>query len=123
MIEYRALTTANLVIYDRPLAKTLATILPLGGYAEPAASIDQSQDRPLERCLSFAQDGWSVVCGEGAGVQHELLDVALIEAIRKEIDFAGHSMRIDYAAWARELADQIQRDDLGPDGPPFASSG
>ena len=51
------------------------------------------------------QDGWSVVCGEGAGVQHELLDVALIEAIRKEIDFAGHSMRIDYAAWARELAD------------------
>ena len=63
------------------------------------------------------QDGWSVVCGEGAGVQHELLDVALIEAIRKEIDFAGHSMRIDYAAWTRELADQIQSDDRRPSGP------
>ena len=45
VIEYRALTTANLVIYDRPLAKTLATILPLGGYAEPAASIDHSGRR------------------------------------------------------------------------------
>jgi hypothetical protein len=44
-------------------------------------------------------------------VQHELLDVALIEAIRKEVDFAGHSMRVDYAAWTRELADQIQSDE------------
>ena len=63
------------------------------------------------------QDGWSVVCGEGAGVQHELLDVALIEAVRNQVDFAGHSMRIDHAGWIRELAIQIHSDDHRPSGP------
>ena len=54
-------------------------------------------------------DRWSVVCGKGDRVQHELLDVALIEAIRKEADFAGHSMRREYASWTRGLADRLQR--------------
>lgn len=57
------------------------------------------------------EDGWSVVCGDRDGVQHELLDVALIEAIRTDIDFAGHSSRVDYAAWTRELADQLESED------------
>ena len=57
------------------------------------------------------QDSWNVVCGEGESVQHELLDVALIEAIRKEVDFAGHSIRREYAAWTRGLADRLQRSD------------
>jgi hypothetical protein len=65
----------------------------------------------LRLVVTRQRDGWSVVCAEGDGVQHELLDVALIEAIRKEADFGGHSMRIDYAAWTRELADQLQSDD------------
>lgn len=56
-------------------------------------------------------DSWSVVCGKGDSVQHELLDVALIEAIRKESDFAGHSMRREYASWIRVLADRLQRSD------------
>ena len=71
----------------------------------------------LRLIVTRQQDGWSVVCGEGAGVQHELLDVVLIEAIRNQIDFAGHSMRIDHAGWIRELADQIHSDDHRPSGP------
>jgi hypothetical protein len=50
-------------------------------------------------------------------VQHELLDVALIEAIRMDVDFAGHSSRVDYASWTRKLADQLQSEDRG-DGLP-----
>jgi hypothetical protein len=61
--------------------------------------------------VSRLRHGWGVVCGEGDGLQHELLDVALIEAIRADGDFAGHSMRIDYGAWTRELADRLQRED------------
>jgi hypothetical protein len=63
------------------------------------------------------ENGWNVVCGDGHRVQHELLDVALIEAIRMDIDFAGHSVRVDYAAWTRELANQIQSDDRGRGSP------
>jgi hypothetical protein len=35
-LEHQALTTANVVIYDRALTPTVARFLPLGGYAEPA---------------------------------------------------------------------------------------
>jgi hypothetical protein len=55
-------------------------------------------------------NGWTVECGERAHVQHELLDVALIEALRKDADVVGQSMRIDYAQWTRVLADRIQRE-------------
>jgi hypothetical protein len=61
-LECRALTTANVVIYDRALASIVAEILPIGGYAEPASSIGGAEPYPaLERCLQFARDGWSVV--------------------------------------------------------------
>ncbi|HMD63971.1 MAG TPA: hypothetical protein VKF83_08375 [Stellaceae bacterium] len=59
-LEYRALTTANVVIYDRILAPTVARLLPFGGYAEPAASRDKMGDAAWERALRFARDGWSV---------------------------------------------------------------
>ena len=59
-LEYRALTTANVVIYDRALSTTVARFLPLGGYAEPAASKDGVSDPALRRCLRFAREGWSV---------------------------------------------------------------
>jgi hypothetical protein len=55
-LEYRALTTANVVIYDRSLERAVAKSLPLGGYAEPAAPGDAA----WERALRFARDGWSV---------------------------------------------------------------
>ncbi|HYU52326.1 MAG TPA: hypothetical protein VEK37_05250 [Gemmatimonadaceae bacterium] len=65
--------------------------------------------------VSRKKDGWTVVCGERGSAQHDLLDVALIDAIRKDADVVGHSMRIDYATWARALADQLQRSAGNPD--------
>jgi hypothetical protein len=50
-----ALTKANVIIYDRAVVDLVATILPLGGYAEPASSDG------MRRCIQFARDGWSVV--------------------------------------------------------------
>jgi hypothetical protein len=55
-LEYQALTTANVVIYDRTLEPTVASYLPLGAYAEPATP----GDKLTERCLGFAREGWSV---------------------------------------------------------------
>jgi hypothetical protein len=60
-LEHQALTTANVVLYDRALASTVARVLPLGGYAEPAPLSDTGPDRASQRCLHFVRDGWSVV--------------------------------------------------------------
>jgi hypothetical protein len=59
-LEYQVLTTANVVIYDRALASTVAKFRPMGGYAEPAAPSNLASDLALERCARFARDGWSV---------------------------------------------------------------
>jgi hypothetical protein len=59
-LEYRALGNANVIIYDRALAPTVARFLPLGGYAEPAASRDGQSGAESERCVRFVRDGWSV---------------------------------------------------------------
>ena len=55
-LEHRALTTANVVIYDRSLEKAVARALPLGSYAEPAIPGHAG----WERVIRFARDGWSV---------------------------------------------------------------
>jgi hypothetical protein len=59
-LEYRALGNANVVIYDRALAPTVARFLPLGGYAEPVASSDSQSGGGSERSVRFVRDGWSV---------------------------------------------------------------
>jgi hypothetical protein len=59
-LEHRALRDANVVIYDRALAPTVARLLPLGGYAEPAASGNGHSGARSERCVRFIRDGWSV---------------------------------------------------------------
>lgn len=53
--QFRALTAANVVIYDRALVTRIAEILPLGGYAELAGA------HALDRGFGLALDGWSVV--------------------------------------------------------------
>jgi hypothetical protein len=53
----RALDGANIVIYDRLLADTVALALPLGTYAEPAPA---RSDAAAARAVHFARDGWSV---------------------------------------------------------------
>ncbi len=59
-LEYQALTSANVVIYDRALASTVGRFLPLGGYAEPATPSRPRCDGVWERCLRLAREGWSV---------------------------------------------------------------
>jgi hypothetical protein len=53
--QFRALTAANVVIYDRALVTRIAEILPLGGYAELAGP------NALDRSFGLALDGWSVI--------------------------------------------------------------
>ena len=55
-LEYGVLTAADLVIYDRALASTMAKFLHLCGYAEPA----EPGDAVFERCVRLVTDGWSV---------------------------------------------------------------
>ena len=54
-VEHRAVTSANVIIYDRALTDIVAGVLPLGGYAEPSIGDGAA------RCLQFVRDGWSVV--------------------------------------------------------------
>jgi hypothetical protein len=60
-LAHKAISAANVVIYDRALYATVAANLPLGGYAEPASSRDGLPSKTFERCIQFARDGWSVV--------------------------------------------------------------
>ena len=67
---------------------------------------------PDGRRLIVNRDGdlWTVVCGDSDEARSELLDIALIEAIRIQSDVASHSMKIDYASWTRALADRLERE-------------
>jgi hypothetical protein len=56
----RVLDRVNVVIYDRALADSVAASLPLGSYAEPAASSDETANPAAARAVRFAFDGWSV---------------------------------------------------------------
>ena len=53
-----ALTSADVVLYDRALAPLVAELLPLGGYAEPLPFMGAT---PTRRSLDLAAQGWSVV--------------------------------------------------------------
>jgi hypothetical protein len=59
-LGHHAITSANVVIYDRALYPIVARNLPPGSYAEPT-SPDGLVDKTLDRCIQFARDGWSVV--------------------------------------------------------------
>jgi hypothetical protein len=61
------------------------------------------------------QDGWTVACNDNEFAPRDRLDVALIEAILLDDDFALHTLRFDYAAWSAELAEQIQHGQRPPD--------
>ena len=69
---------------------------------------------PDGRRLHVRREGetWVAQCGAGDEARNELLDVALIEAIHRDHDVAGHALGVDYGVWAREHADSIDRDYL-----------
>ena len=61
-LDRDALTSANVVIYDRPLAPLVARFLPTGAYAEPLSLDAQAAGSAISpRALQFAAEGWSVV--------------------------------------------------------------
>jgi hypothetical protein len=49
-----------------------------------------------------------VSCGEDEA-QNELLDVAMIEAIREDVAVYAHSPMVEYGPWIRAQADRIER--------------
>jgi len=54
-------------------------------------------------------DAWIVQCG-GDESRNWVLDVALIEAIRTDSDLMTHVRQIEYAAWVRAQAAQIEEE-------------
>ena len=66
------LTSANVVLYERALAPLVASVLPLGSYAEP---LQVGGDTALSpRTVTFAGEGWSVaqLVGNGAAIKTRL---------------------------------------------------
>jgi hypothetical protein len=61
-------------------------------------------------CVRREKGTWIAKCGDADEVQDELLDFALIEAIREDATVVGHSPQPAYGAWVRARADQIERD-------------
>jgi hypothetical protein len=66
---------------------------------------------PDGRRLNVSRESgmWTVVC-EGAEARSELLDVALIEAIRTDSERDSDPGTVDYATWIRTLADRLERE-------------
>jgi hypothetical protein len=49
---------------------------------------------------------WLVSSNEAQPVRHRILDLALIAAIRPDVD--AHSLDVDYGEWTRLIADSIE---------------
>jgi siroheme synthase len=61
-LDRGALTSADVVIYDRALAPLVARFLPIGAYAEALSLEAQAAGSTISpRALQFAAEGWSVV--------------------------------------------------------------
>jgi hypothetical protein len=59
-LDRSALSSADIVIYDRPLAALVAQVLPIGRYAEPLFHNGGAQPAVSPRGLRFATEGWRV---------------------------------------------------------------
>ena len=88
-LDRAALSSADIVIYDRRLGALVAQVLPIGRYAEPLFHTDEAQPAVSPRVLRFAAEGWRVV--------------QLLEARR------GSNQRLFNAM---EALTQLQADDL-----------
>jgi hypothetical protein len=60
-LDRSALSSADIVIFDRPLAALVAQVLPISGYAEPLSRNSGVQPAISPRALRFAGEGWRVV--------------------------------------------------------------
>jgi siroheme synthase len=59
-LDRSALSSADIVIYDRPLATLVAQVLPIGRYAEPLFHNREAEPAVSLRALRFAAEGWRV---------------------------------------------------------------
>ena len=59
-LDRSALSSADIVIYDPPLATLVAQVLPIGRYAEPLFHNGEEQPAVSPRAMRFAAEGWRV---------------------------------------------------------------
>jgi len=104
-LAHRAISTANVVIYDRALYAIVAANLPLGGYAEPASLRDESFDTPIDRCLQFARDGWSVVWL----VDHRLPRIGRIGRLADRLIDGGYPAHLSVTVFANGHGDILEK--------------
>ena len=118
-LEYEALTTANVVVYDRTLEPVVAAFLPLGAYAEPA----MPSHKVIERCLSFTREGWSVTrlvdreggrTGNIRQLSQRILEVRVPDPSAASIFINNHGHYENLEAELGELGDLVDRPRFGP---------
>ena len=102
---HSALTTANVIIFDRALAHVAAALLPLGGYAEPAGGDG------MDRSIQFARDGWSVVRLVAAGSPGSRLAERARAAVAR-LRASGAPAALNVTRFAATDSDQLSRVDL-----------
>jgi hypothetical protein len=59
-LDRGALSSADIVIYERPLAALVAQVLPIGRYAEQLLPNGEARPAVSPRGLRFAAEGWRV---------------------------------------------------------------
>jgi hypothetical protein len=144
-LDRSALSSADIVIYDRPLAALVAQVLPIGRYAEPLLVNGGPQLVVSPRALRFATEGWRVAQllearrGDNqrlrdaveALIQLQADDLPLLAIAKRAVD--GQQLRGGCLHSLPELIDRFAADDpltliLGPlvagcAAPPYAFAG
>ena len=144
-LDRGALSSADIVIYDRPLAALVAQVLPIGRYAEPLFDNGEPQPAVSPRALRFATEGWRVAQliearrGDNqrlrdaveALIQLKADDLPLLAIAKRTVD--GQQLRDGRLHDLPKLIDEFAPDDpltliLGPlfagcAAPPYAFSG
>jgi hypothetical protein len=118
-----ALSSADIVVYDRPLAALVAQVLPIGGYAEPLSCDGTARPAISPRALRFAAEGWRVAQlletsrGDSqklrdavkALIQSYANDLPLLAIAKKAVD--GHQRWHGCLRDLPELIDDLPADD------------
>jgi siroheme synthase len=130
-LDLGALSSADIVIYDRPLAALVAQVLPIGRYAEPLFDNGEPQPAVSRRALRFATEGWRVAqlieARQGSNqrlhntvealTQLRVDDLPLLAIAKRTVD--GQQLRDGRLHDLPELIDEFAPDDpltliLGP---------
>ena len=97
-LEYQVLTTANVVIYDRALASTVARFLPIGGYAEPAAPSNHASEITADLLRHLVQSPGVGLAGTVRACRDEDCDLLQHLGARAAQVRDAHTDRVGVAA-------------------------